>query len=429
MTIKVFIYTYGCTFNKADSQIMAGLLTKEEDISITTNVEQADVIIVNTCYVKLPTESKVINKIKDLQSEFPNKKIIISGCMVEVDQKKLENIGKNCSWLGPHQLNKTVDVVRKTYEGNISHETGFSRDSKVCLPKVSDNPYVHVIQICEGCLGMCTYCCTRLARGNLISYPIKDIVKESKQAIENGAVEIELTAQDTSAYGKDTGEKLSDLIKQVSAIEGDFKVRVGMMNPNNIGGDLDNLVNAFKSDKVYKFLHLPIQSGSDKVLNEMGRNHTVEDYKIIVNKFRKEIPDLTLATDIIVGYPTETDEDFKKTLNLVEELEFNIIHISKYRHREGALSSNLDEIPDEVMRKRSKELTNLKYKITEKENEKFLNSIMNVLVVEKGRKGGYIAKSNSYIPVIVEDVNVGEFLSVKINNVTSTYLYGEVVSI
>ncbi len=425
--MKVFIYTYGCTFNKADSQIMAGLLTKEKDISITDNVEQADIIIVNTCYVKLPTESKVINKIKDLQKEFPDKKIIITGCMVEVDPKKLENIGQNCSWIGPHQLNKTVDVVKKTYNGEISRETGFSRNSKVCLPKLSDNPYVHVIQICEGCLGTCTYCCTRLARGSLISYPIKDIVKEAEEAIKNGAVEIELTAQDTSAYGKDTGEKLHELIKQVSNIEGEFKIRIGMMNPNNIGNDLKELVNAFKSDKVYKFLHLPIQSGSNKVLEEMKRNHTIEDYKNIVKEFRKEIPELTLATDIIVGYPTETDEDFSETLNLVKELQFNIMHISKYRHREGALSSVLPEIPDDIMKKRSKELTDIKYKITEKENEKFLNSTMNVLVVEKGKKGGYIAKSDSYIPVVVDNVSIGDFVKVKINDVTSTYLFGDVI--
>ena len=424
--MKVFIYTYGCTFNKADSQIMAGLLTNENNISITENVEDADIIIVNTCYVKLPTESKVINKIKDLQKDFPNKKIIISGCMVEVDPKKLETIGENCSWIGPHQLNNTVDVVKKTYDGQITRKTGFSRDSKVCLPKISDNPYVHVIQICEGCLGTCSYCCTRLARGKLISYPIKDIMKEAKQAIENGAVEIELTAQDTSAYGKDTGETLADLIREVSNIEGKFKIRIGMMNPNNIGDGLDDLVDAFKSDKVYNFLHLPIQSGSNKVLNEMRRNHTVEEYKNIVKKFREGIPNLTLATDIIVGYPTETDEDFIETLNLVKDLQFNIMHISKYRHREGALSSNLDEIPDNVMKSRSKELTDIKYKITEKENEKFLNSVMNVLVVEKGKKGGFIAKSDSYIPVVVDGVSVGDFVSVKITDVTSTYLFGSV---
>ncbi len=424
--MKVFIETYGCTFNQADSQIMAGKLI-EDEIEIVSTIEESDVIIVNTCYVKLPTESKVINKIKDLQVKFPDKKVIISGCMVEVDPKKLDSIGPNCSWIGPHQLNKTSNVVKTAYNGGISRECGFSKDSKVGVPKLNNNPLVHVIQICEGCLGTCTYCCTRFARGSLNSYPIKDIVAEAQEAINNGCVEIELTAQDTSAFGKDTGEKLSDLITDVASLNGDFRIRIGMMNPKNIGDEIDELIEAFKLNKVYKFLHLPIQSGSNKVLKEMNRNHTVEEYKIIVNKFKKAIPDLTLATDIIVGYPTETDDDFQKTANLIKELEFNIIHLSKYRHRLGATSSNLPEIPDEVMRKRSKYLTDIKYQITEKENEDFLNSDLEVLVVEKGRKGGFIAKTNSYIPVVVNNVNPGTFINVHIYDVTSTYLRGSLI--
>jgi MiaB-like tRNA modifying enzyme len=425
--MKVFIETYGCTFNQADSQIMAGRLA-EDQIDLVNSIDEADVIIVNTCYVKLPTESKVINKIKDLQKDFPDKKIVVSGCMVEVDPNKLNDIGPNCSWIGPHQLNKTSEVVKTAFNGGISRECGFSKDSKVLVPKVSNNSYIHVIQICEGCLGACTYCCTRFARGKLNSYPIKDIVAEAKNAIDTGCVEIELTAQDTSAYGKDTGEKFSDLIREVASLEGNFRVRIGMMNPKNIGDELDELIESFKLEKVYKFLHLPIQSGSDKVLKEMNRNHTVEEYKFIVKKFRDQIPDLTLATDIIVGYPTENDEDFQKTADLLEELEFSIIHLSKYRHRLGAVSSNLPEIPDDIMRKRSKYLTNIKSQITEKENKEFLGSNMQVLVVEKGKKGGFIAKTNSYIPVVVENVDIGSFVNVHIDEVTSTYLCGTLIN-
>ena len=424
--MKVYIETYGCTFNQADSQIMAGNLI-EGNIDIVNSAEKADVIIINTCYVKLPTESKVINKIKNYQTKFPNKKIIISGCMVEVDPKKLNDIGPNCSWIGPHQLNKTVPIVKKAYDGELSRAYGISKDSKVGVPKLSENPYIHVIQICEGCLGACTYCCTRLARGPLNSYPIKDIVNEAKQAIKNGCVEIELTAQDTSAYGKDTGEKFSDLIRAVASLDGNFRVRIGMMNPKNIGDEIDDLIESFKLEKVYKFLHLPIQSGSNKVLNEMNRNHTVNEYKYIVEKFRDQIPELTLATDIIVGYPTETEEDFKETVDLVKDLKFSIIHISKYHHRLGAISSNLKEIPSDIMHRRSKYLTNIKYEITEMENKEFLGSDVEVLVVEKGRKGGFIAKTNSYIPVVVEDVKLGSFVNVHIYDVTGTYLLGRLI--
>ncbi|MBR4397031.1 MAG: tRNA (N(6)-L-threonylcarbamoyladenosine(37)-C(2))-methylthiotransferase, partial [Methanobrevibacter sp.] len=305
--MKVYIESYGCTFNKADAQIIAGVLI-ENDINIVDTIDEAEVIIVNTCYVKLPTENKVVYKIQQLQENYPEKKIIVSGCMVEIDPEKLDKIGPNCSWIGPHQLNKSADVVKGAYCGDVVRECGFSKDTKVGVPKLTDDSLIHIIQICEGCLGACTFCCTRFARGPLNSYPIDDIVEEARAAIENGACEIQLTAQDTAAFGRDSGEKLSDLIKEVANLDGDFRVRVGMMHPKNVLGNVDEIIDAIKHPKVYNFIHLPIQSGSDKVLSDMRRGHTINQYLDIVSKFKNEIPNLTLAVDIIVGYPTENDD-------------------------------------------------------------------------------------------------------------------------
>lgn len=424
--MKVYIETYGCTFNKADAQIMAGVLL-ENEIDIVESIQEADVIIVNTCYVKLPTENKVVYKIQKLQEEFPDKKIIVSGCMVEIDSEKLEKIGPNCSWIGPHQLNKTADVVSGTYCGEVIRETGFTKESKVGVPKASDGSLIHIIQICEGCLGACTFCCTRFARGPLNSYPISDIVEEAREAIENGACEIQLTAQDTAAFGRDSGEKLSDLIKEVANLDGDFRVRVGMMHPKNILNDVDEIIDAIKHPKVYNFIHLPIQSGSDKVLSEMRRGHTIEQYLDVLSKFKNEIPDLTLAVDVIVGYPTETDDDFDLTVDLLEKIKPSLIHLSKYQHRKGAISSSLPEVPPEVMKKRSKFLSEIKSQITENENKELVGTVQNVLVVEKGSKGGFIAKTDSYIPVIVDDSKLGSFVKVKITNATATYLKSELL--
>ena len=286
---------------------------------------------------------------------------------------------------------------------------------------------IHILQICEGCLGACTFCCTRFARGPLNSYPISDIVAEAKKAIENGACEIQLTAQDTAAFGRDSGEKLSDLIKEVANLEGDFRVRVGMMHPKNILNNVDEIIDAMKHPKVYDFIHLPVQSGSDKVLSDMRRGHDISQYKEIVSKFKKEIPDITLAVDIIVGYPTESDDDFDKTVELLRQIKPSLIHLSKYQHRIGAISSSLKEIPPKVMKERSKFLSEIKEEITKEENVEFLDSIQNVLVVEKGSKGGYIAKTNNYIPVIVHDVELGTFVDVKITEATSTYLKSELL--
>ncbi len=424
--MKVFIESYGCTFNQADGQIIAGNL-HANDIDIVDNIDEADIVIVNTCYVKLPTEDKMTFRIQKLQKEFPDKKIIVGGCMVEIDPEKLDKIGPNISWIGPHQLNKSASVVNATYCGDVIRETGFSKESKVCVPKVGDDSLIHILQICEGCLGACTFCCTRFARGPLNSYPISDIVFEAQRAIENGACEIQLTAQDTAAFGRDSGEKLSDLIKEVANLKGDFRVRVGMMHPKNILNDVDEIIDAMKHPKVYDFIHLPVQSGSDKVLSEMRRGHTVEQYKNIVSKFKEEIPNVTLATDIIVGYPTESDEDFDETVKLLEEIKPSLIHLSKYQHRKGAISSSLPEIPREIMKERSKFLSQIKEKITERENEELVDSIQKVLVIEKGSKGGYIAKTNSYIPVIVDNVELGTFVDVKITEATSTYLKSELL--
>lgn len=424
--MKVYIETYGCTFNQADSQIIAGVLQQNE-IDMVDNIEEADVIIINTCYVKLPTENKVVYKIQKLQKEFPDKKIIVGGCMVEIDPEKLEKIGPNCSWIGPHQLNKAAEVVNASYCGEIMRESGFSKESKVGVPKMSDDSLIHIIQICEGCLGACTFCCTRFARGPLNSYPIADIVEEARQAIENGACEIQLTAQDTAAFGRDSGEKLSDLIKEVANLEGDFRVRVGMMHPKNILNDVDEIIDAVKHPKVYNFIHLPVQTGSDKVLSDMRRGHTIDQYRDILSKFKKEIPDITLAVDIIVGYPTETDEDFDMTVKLLEEIKPSLIHLSKYQHRKGAISSSLEEIPRKVMKKRSKYLSEIKSEITAEENEHLVGTTQNVLVVEKGSKGGFIAKTDSYIPVIVDDAELGSFVDVKITDATATYLLSELL--
>ena len=424
--MKVYIKSYGCTFNKADGQIIAGILN-ENEIDIVDSIEEADIVIINTCYVKLPTENKVVYKIQKIQEDFPDKKIIVGGCMVEIDPEKLEEIGPNCSWIGPHQLNKAADVVNATYCGEISREFGFSKESKVGVPKLSDDTLTHIIQICEGCLGSCTFCCTRFARGYLNSYPIDDIVAEARDAIENGACEIQLTAQDTAAFGHDSGEKLSDLIKNVANLPGDFRVRVGMMHPKNILHDVDAIIDAMKHPKVYDFIHLPVQSGSDKVLSEMRRGHTISEYKEIVNKFRKEIPNITLAVDIIVGYPTENNDDFSDTVNLLYDIKPSLIHLSKYQHRKGAISSSLDEIPHETMKERSKYISKIKSEITEKENIGLINSYQNVLVVEKGSKGGFIAKTNSYIPVIIDDVELGSFVNVRITDATATYLKAELI--
>lgn len=423
--MKVYIETFGCTFNQGDSQIMAGLL-KENSAEIVEEAEDADVIIVNTCYVKHPTEQKVLNRIQGVQREFPDKKLIISGCMVEIDSEKLKKAAPSAGWIGPRQIKSTVDVVESCLDGESVRIIGHGTDIKAGLPKVRFNPKIHIVQICEGCTGKCTYCCTRFARGTLQSYPVNIIKKEVKDAVKDGCVEIQLTAQDTAAYGKDIGKTLAEIINEITSIPGEFRIRIGMLHPKSIIGNVEKLVEAFNHENVYKFLHIPIQSGNDAVLNDMNRGHTVAQFKEIISKFREEIPEISIATDIIVGYPTESDEAFEDTLNLIMEIKPDFIHISKYRHRPMTESSILPEIEHNVMKKRSKALNELKTDILYENNLKIIGEERKILITEKGSKGGYIGRTNSYKPIIVPEGQIGSFVKVKIEEATSTYLKGHI---
>jgi radical SAM methylthiotransferase, MiaB/RimO family len=250
------------------------------------------------------------------------------------------------------------------------------------------------------------------------------IKKEAEQAVTEGCREIQLTAQDSAAYGKDIGETLFHLMNQIADVEGEFKVRVGMMHPKSMMGDVEGIINAFKRDNIYKFLHIPIQSGSDRVLNDMNRCHTVNEFKTIISRFKEEIPEICISTDIIVGYPTEDDKAFSDTLDLIKEIKPDLLHISKYMHRPGTTSSNLDEISHETMKKRSKALKNLKSEIALKKNLELVGTKQHVLVTGKGSKGGYVGRTDSYKTVIIESAEIGTFLDVIITDAKSTYLMG-----
>lgn len=422
--MKIYLETHGCTFNQADTDIMANILAKKYDI--VYDVEEADVIILNTCYVKLPTEQKMITKIRKYKTKFPDKKLIIGGCMVEVDDKRLEKFAGDDCWIGPHKLDKVDEVVEKAINGEVVHEYGKTRAIKAGKGKKNSESLVHILQICEGCNGQCTFCCTRIARGFLISYPIDVIVEEAKDAVEHGCKELQVTAQDTACFGMDTGESFADLLNKLGAIEGDFRIRVGMMNPQSIKNQLHEVIDAFKNnDKIFNFVHLPIQSGSPKVLKEMNRKHTLDEYKYILNEFRKEIPQMSLATDIIVGYPTETEEDFNQTLELLKEIKPDIVHISKYMHRPGAKSNHLKEIDHNIMKNRSHRVNQVKTEVMLEKNKEYENTIQNVLITSKGSSGGYVGYTDSYKNVIVDEAEIGLFMDVKIIEGKRTYLLAQ----
>ncbi|MCS7118812.1 MAG: tRNA (N(6)-L-threonylcarbamoyladenosine(37)-C(2))-methylthiotransferase, partial [Archaeoglobaceae archaeon] len=295
---------------------------------------------------------------------------------------------------------------------------------KSCLPKLrSDENSIAIVSIAEGCVGRCSFCATKFARGKLRSFSISKILEEVEKAVKLGFKEIQLTSQDTGCYGLDKGDfLLSELLKGISRIEGDFRVRVGMMNPQHAKEQIERLLEAFESEKIYKFLHIPVQSGDNRVLEDMRRDHTVEDFLEVVDAFRSKF-EITLATDIIVGYPTETEESFWKTHELIEEVKPDMVNITRFSKRKGTPAEKLKEIPGWIVKERSRKLTDLCVRIGLENNRKFIGKSLKVLITSYGKKW-MLARTNSYRAVITTG-KLGEFKSVKIGTCRHNYLLDE----
>ena len=422
--VSIYFITQGCSANVADSEIMAGML-KENGFVITNDIIMADVVVFNTCTVKGPTESFFKKRMKELKEM--GKQIIIAGCIPqsETDLKMYED----CSMIGTYQIQNIVSVVEETLNGNIVRLLARDNESRLNLPKVRKNDYVEIVPISHGCLGSCTFCKTKFARGNLFSYDSKEIVRHVSSAVKDGVEEIWITSQDLSAYGKDKETNLAKLLKDIITIPGGYKLRLGMANPNHILDYLDELIWVFKEDKIYKFLHIPVQSGNNEVLKKMNRPYVVEDFKYIVKRFREEIPDITIATDIICGFPGETKKQFKETLELVKEMKIEVVNISKYWARPGTVAAKMKQVPGDEIKERSKELTSLFKEISLKQNQKWIGRKCKVFVSEMGKDNSYIGHNESYKQIILKsDINlIGDWLDVKIVDASTFGLIGEII--
>ncbi len=421
---KIFIKTFGCSANYNNSEIMEGLLLKAGH-NIVNEPEDADLIIVNTCTVKLPTEKKVKRTIRDFLKL--KKKLIIAGCMPEVQKDMLKKISPELSFVGVHHTREIVSAVEKIIRGDSIDLTGKRNETKLNLPVKRKNSIIQIIQISEGCNGICTYCIVRLAKGKLFSYPEDEIVKQVKSAIKDGCKEIWLTSQDTASYGQDINKNLVSLLKKIINVKGDFKVRIGMMDPNNLILILDNLIALIKSDKIFKFLHIPVQSGNNEILKKMKRPYKANDFKKIIKKLRKEIPEITISTDIICGFPGETEKQFNDSVNLIKETKLDVLNISRFWPRPGTEAEKMEnQVHGRITKKRSQILTKEFNKICTDRNKKWMNWEGEILVDEKGQKGSFIGRNYCYKPVVIQSKNnlIGKKINVKITKATNHTLYG-----
>lgn len=413
--MRVAIETYGCTMNQSDSDIMRHILAREFKLS---SVEDADVVVINSCGVIEYTERKIIRRISELKNA--GKKVVLAGCLSRISKNALEFAD---AVIAPDNLERVAEAVKSTLNGGARFVEWKNVD-KSLLPKLRcSESAIAIVSISEGCLGHCSFCATRFARGRLRSFSMEGILKEVEKAVKEGYKEIQLTSQDTGCYGLDKGEfLLPKLLEKISKIEGDFKVRVGMMNPHHAKRQIDPLINAFQSEKIFKFLHIPVQSGDNKLLEDMRREHSVEDFLEVVESFRDNF-EITLATDIIVGYPTETEESFWKTYELIEEVKPDIVNITRFSKRAGTLAEKLKEIPGWIVKERSRKLTELCIRIGLENNRKFLGKNLKVLITSPGKRC-MLARSDSYRAVITVG-RLGESKNVKIGACRHNYLLDE----
>lgn len=421
--MKIHIKTFGCTANKADSHRIMHLLASQGHIFID-NLDYADLVVVNTCTVTQTTQQKVLKYINFLSDL--GKDVVVAGCLPAAQPDIMDGI--DYPSVTPASLDDITYIVSNNF---VDSNVGSNCTTAPTAPTLYDVPILEgvtgIVSISQGCLGQCSYCIVKQSRGKLVSRPVPDIVNEIRLLVQQGAREIQLTSQDISAYGMDMDVRLPELLHAVTAVDGDYMIRVGMMNPFTVIGIIDDVIESFKSPHIFKFLHIPIQSGSDKVLQHMNRKHTAEEFKYIIDTFRNHFPGIVISTDFIVGYPIETEQDFNDTLKLLQKIRPQKVNITRYSPRPNTPSSKLRDLPSWEKKERSRRLTKVHHAINRELFRKRIGDSIHVLTTEVGKDNSTVGRDIYYNNIVVkEDLPLGNWYDVKITGSTITYLIGEI---
>ena len=431
-TQTIYVKTWGCTHNNSDSEYMAGQLAAY-GYKLTENKSDADLWLLNSCTVKSPAEDHFRNEIET--GRKLGKHVVVAGCVPQGAPKS--SFLQGLSMIGVQQIDRVVEVVEETLKGNAVRFLQQKKQSgkkiggaSLSLPKVRRNPLIEIIAINTGCLNQCTYCKTKHARGELGSYPPEEIVERAIQAFDEGVCELWLTSEDTGTYGRDIGSSLPELLwKIVKVVPDGCMVRVGMTNPPYIMEHLEEMSKILRHPKVYSFLHVPVQSGSDQVLADMKREYTRADFERVVDFLRERVPGLTIATDIICGFPTETEDDFEETMKLCEKHKFPSLFINQFFPRPGTPAARMPKVHAQDVKKRTKRLSEFFQSYTPYDRR--IGLVQDVLVTEVSHdKKHYVAHNKSYEQVLVplKEEYLGKMIKVKIVEAMKYSMSGEVIS-
>ncbi|MFC7153945.1 tRNA (N(6)-L-threonylcarbamoyladenosine(37)-C(2))-methylthiotransferase [Halomarina halobia] len=412
---RYHIETYGCTANRGESRVIEQAL-RDGGHHRAEGVGEADVAILNTCTVVEKTERNMLRRAEELERETAD--LIVTGCMALAQGEEFREAGIDARVL------HWDDVPGAVLNGECPTPTP---DSEPVLDGV-----VGILPIARGCMSDCSYCITKRATGRIDSPPIEENVAKARALVHAGAREIRVTGQDTGVYGWDAGERtLHELLDRICDIDGDFRVRVGMANPKGVHGIREELARVFaENEKLYNFLHVPVQSGSNDVLGDMRRQHQVREFVEVVETFDARLDHWTLSTDFIVGFPTETDEDHRKSLELFERVRPEKVNVTRFSKRPGTDAAKMKGLGGTLKKERSKEMVDLKMRLVGEAYEEMVGETREVLVVEPGTGDSVKCYDEAYRQVIVTDaeehgIEPGEFHEVEITSAETVYCFGE----
>ncbi|KAL7118251.1 hypothetical protein ACP275_03G123900 [Erythranthe tilingii] len=427
-TQTIYIKTFGCSHNQSDSEYMAGQLSAF-GYNLSENQDEADLWLINTCTVKSPSQSAMDTLITKCRNA--KKPLVVAGCVPQGsrDLKELDGV----SIVGVQQIDRVVEVVEETLKGHEVRLLTRKTLPALDLPKVRKNMFVEILPINVGCLGACTYCKTKHARGHLGSYTVDGLVGRVRSVIADGVKEIWLSSEDTGAYGRDIGVNLPILLNSLVAelpSDGSTMLRIGMTNPPYILEHLKEIAEVLRHPCVYSFLHVPVQSGSDRVLTAMNREYTVGEFRTVVDTLMELVPGMQIATDIICGFPGETDEDFEETVNLIKDYKLPQVHISQFYPRPGTPAARMKKVPSNIVKRRSRELTTVFESFTPYVGME--GKIERIWITDIATDGSHlVGHTKGYIQVLVvgPESMLGSSATVKITSVGRWSVFGEVIEI
>ncbi len=433
------VVTFGCQMNFKDSEKLVGILTEmgyEE-----TDDEHADLVLYNTCTVRENANFKIYGRLgylSKIKEKNPDMIVGLCGCMMQ-EKHVVDKLNKSYRFIdlifGTHNLYNFAELMYERLSENHKVEEILDGTDKIVedLPTIRKYSFKSGVNIMFGCNNFCSYCIVPYVRGRERSRKPEDIVKEVEKLVSEGVVEVMLLGQNVNSYGKTLDEPISfaELLRRVTEVEGLKRIRFMTSHPKDLSDELIETMHS--SEKICKQFHLPMQSGSNRILKEMNRHYTREDYLEIVRKLRESVPDIGLSTDIIVGFPGETEEDFQDTLELIQECRFDSVFTFIYSKRTGTPAAEMpNQVEESVIKDRFNRLLKVVNQISnEKINEK-LGETVEALIEEKNEKlDNYISgrlSNNTVVHVPGDESLIGTIQNVKLNQAKGFYYMGEIVN-